>query len=104
MNASQQPDEVDAVRLRQAQIRDDEVDFVGIGCDPGNQLQAVRHRDRSVARGLECRLEPVADERRIIRDNHGLGSGSCCGLHASEYRFGDTAALGFIADPIAISL
>ena len=66
------PDQLDARGVRHAQVEDDQVEFVEIGVHLRQQLgDALRHHG-AVAGGVECGLEPIAHERRVGGDEHGL--------------------------------
>ena len=101
---SQSPDQIDTLRLRKTQIDDDQVDLVQFRLHPSDELIPIRNRHRPVARSFERRLEAVANEGRIVGDDDDFGGNRCSGTHASEYRYGKFATLGFIADIVMISL
>jgi hypothetical protein len=92
------------LRLRKTQINNDQVDLVQFGLHARDELVPIRDRHGAVARPVECRLEAVANEGRIVGDDDDFGSDGCSGTHASEYRYGKFATLGFVADIAMISL
>jgi hypothetical protein len=97
------PHELGTGRVRQAQVEQDEVDSLEIRPQPCQQLGGGPYRDRPVARILERRLEPVAHERGVVGDEHGLCRARS-GTHRVLYRRGRAQALGRVARLWTLSL
>ena len=96
-------DEVDARRMRQAQIQDDEIDGVQIGADPRQQLRGALDRDRFVAGVFDSRAKPIANKRSVVGDDHCFARDRGAG-HLRAYRNSPVAAIVEIADPRTFSL
>ncbi len=62
-------DQVDAGRVRQAEIEHDEIDLLQIGPHAGQQLRRALDDDRLVPGGLERGAKTVAYERRVVGDD-----------------------------------
>src|SRR5258706_10897215 len=101
---TQSADQIDTLRLRETQVDDDQVNLVQIHLHAHDELVPIRDRHGAVSCPFECRLEAVANEGRIVGDDDDFGGDGCSGTHASEYRYGKFATLGFVADIVMISL
>ena len=64
--------QLDAGRVRQPQIEDDQIDGREVGADPRQQLGRALDGHRAVAGGLERAAEPVANKRRVVGDEDRL--------------------------------
>jgi hypothetical protein len=67
-------DEIDAARMRQPQIEDDQVQPIEIRPDARQQLRGALDGQRLVSRAEERRREPVAHERGVVGDDDSLGA------------------------------
>ena len=66
-------DQVDAGRVGQPQIQDDQVDLVEVGADAREELGRALHRNRFVTGAFERRAKPIPHERRVVGDDDGFG-------------------------------
>src|SRR6185503_5011295 len=64
--------QVDARRVRQPQVDDDEINLCKIGADARQQLGRALDHDRLVPGALDRRAKAVAHERRVVGDHNGL--------------------------------
>ena len=64
-----------------------------VGAHARQQLRGALDGDRPVARLLERRPEPVADERRVVGDDDGLGGDGLRAIVPGSYRNGTCAAV-----------
>src|SRR5439155_12734729 len=78
-------DQFDAWCVRQPEVEHDQIDGDEIGAHAGQELRRALDGDRLVPGGLERRAKPVADKRRVVGDDDGLGGDRGTG-HLKCYR------------------
>src|SRR3954466_16005453 len=97
------PNQLDARRVRQTPIDDDEIDLCEVGANTRQQLDGAAHEDRFVACLFDCRAETITHERSVVGDDDGLRGDRGTG-HRFRYRNHASRALPRVAELRRFSL